>query len=136
MGEKHSQPTLKPLEENFECQLNLKRYDIKAMGFCLILFYKRSVVIMYLDDIVFCHRVSHLLPARLSAMPGSWSGHSMKLQKVFLKLRPQEDINSICRIAVHFNQVNYTKKSALKASLMQGERELDFFLLWSLSVLT
>uniref|UniRef100_A0A8C9QFW3 Glyoxalase domain containing 4 n=1 Tax=Spermophilus dauricus TaxID=99837 RepID=A0A8C9QFW3_SPEDA len=52
-----------------------------------------------------CNGESHLLLARLSAMPGSWNGHSVKLQKEFLKLRPQEDINSICRIAVYFSQV-------------------------------
>uniref|UniRef100_A0A452REI7 VOC domain-containing protein n=1 Tax=Ursus americanus TaxID=9643 RepID=A0A452REI7_URSAM len=52
-----------------------------------------------------CNGVSHSLLARLSAMPGSWSGHSVKLQKVFLKPRPQEDISSICRITVHLSQV-------------------------------
>ena len=83
------------------------------------------------------HRVSHWLLARLSAMPGSWSGHSGKLQKEFLKPRPQEDISSICRIEVHLSQVIILMKALhLKASSMEAERELDFFLLWSLSMLT
>lgn len=96
-------------------------------------------MIIHLSDLVVCHRVSHSLLARLSAMPGSWSGHSVKLQKVFLKLRPQEDISSICRIAVHLSQViipGLIRALCVKASLMEEERELGFFLLESLSILT
>lgn len=76
----------------------------KVLGFWLLISsYKSSVVMTYVDAI--CHRESHLLPARLSAMPGSSSGHSVKLQKEFLKLRPQEDISSICKIEVSPSQV-------------------------------
>ena len=98
------------------------------MGFCFI-FYKRSVVITHLGDTVVCHRVSRSLLARLSATPGSWSGHSVKWQKVFLKPKPREDISSICRTAVHLSQViipTLTKALCLKAS--DGRREGARFL--------
>lgn len=76
---------------------------------------------MYVDAV--CHRESHLLPARLSAMPGSSSGHSVKLQKEFLKLRPQEDINSICKIEVSPSQVIILgpAEAWLKAHLIKME---------------
>lgn len=79
---------------------------------------------IYVDAV--CHRESHLLPARLSAMPGSSSGHSVKLQKEFLKLRPQEDISSICKIEVSPSQVIILGQAEawLKAHLikMEGSR--------------
>lgn len=77
------------------------------------------------DGAVVCHRVSHSLLTRPSAMPEGWSGHSAKLRKVFLKLKPQEDISSICRIEVHLSQViiaRLVKALCLTTSLMKGER--------------
>lgn len=92
---------------------------------------------LYAD--VICHRESHLLPARLSATPGSWSGHSVKLQKEFLKLRPQEDISSIYRIEVYPSQVITPgqAKAWLRVRLRRvGGRGAQFLLFCSSSVLT
>lgn len=88
---------------------------------------------MHLGDPFVCHRVSHSPQATRSAMPGDWSGHSLRLQKVSLKLRPQEDISSFCRTAVHLSQViilGLLKALCLKVSWWK-EREAGFFLLWS-----
>lgn len=62
-------------------------------------------------------------------MPGDWSGHSLRLQKVSLKLRPQEDISSFCRTAVHLSQViipGLLKVLCLKVSLVERERSWTF----------
>ena len=91
--------------------------------FLFFLFFK--ICDYTVGDTVVCHRVSHSFPAKLSAMPGSWSGLSVKLQKVFLKPRPQEDISSICRITVHLSQViipGLIKALFLTISLMKQER--------------
>jgi hypothetical protein len=63
-------------------------------------------------------------------MPGSWSGHSMKSQKEFLKLRLQEDISSIWRITAYLSQVitQGLVKTYTKASLVEGQRALEVFL--------